>query len=215
MTPGGSVIVWNSLVDHSLEVCRIERDGPLWRFEGIAVLVEDVIPVSLTYSLEIDRGAGRTDFVGRLAMGRGPEQRLVVAGTSGGEWRVSESPGDPTIVPALHGACCIDLGWTPLTNTFALWHLDLPIGGSGEITAAWVPFPALSPEPARQWYTRLSDRRYRYEQPGIDFRADLDVDEDGFVVRYGTIWEQVPVDLGGSPVGRQTGQSTPSGRTTK
>ncbi len=192
MTPD-TVIVWTSRIDHSLEVCRLASNGPVWRIEGNAVLVESAHPMSLTYRVDIGRESGYTQFDGRLRGGVAPERRLRVCGGPRDDWRVGATAAEPLNAPELRGACCIDLGWTPLTNTFAIWHLDLPIGGSREITAAWVPFPVLTLEPASQRYTRLSDRHYRYEQPDIGFSAVLEVDERGFVLTYGTIWERVPI----------------------
>jgi len=192
------VIVWHSLVDHSLEMCWIKRVGPTWGFSGSAVLVEDDVPVSLSYTLDLDISARSTRFDGRFRLGSVPEQSLTLDGIAGGNWH---SGGDAHAVsqhPPLVGPSCIDLGWTPLTNTFAIWHLDLAIGASAEITTAWMPFPRLTFESSQQRYTRLTERRYRYDQAAIDFTAELEVDDDGVVQRYGDIWEQIPFQRGQS-----------------
>ncbi len=193
MTSEGRVIVWKSLIDHSLEICRITRDGPSWTFEGSAVMIDGELPISLFYALEIVTAAKSTRFNGRFRLGSAPEQALTLDGIAGGDWHIGGEAHASLPPPLLDGACCIDLGWTPLTNTFAIWRLDLAIGASAEITTAWLPFPRLSFEPSLQRYTRLTERRYRYEQAAIDFGADLDVDDDGFVLRYGDIWEQIPL----------------------
>ena len=50
MTDGAKVIVWNSLIDHSIEVCRLARDRALWRIDGAFVprcgSIWEQIPVS-------------------------------------------------------------------------------------------------------------------------------------------------------------------------
>jgi hypothetical protein len=57
---------------------------------------------------------------------------------------------------------------------------------------AWVSAPALTVRPMRQGYTRLADRRYRFENlDGTGFRADLTVDEQGVVVDYDGVFRRV------------------------
>jgi hypothetical protein len=50
------------------------------------------------------------------------------------------------------------------------------------ITAAWVLLPSLAVVASEQSYTVLGDNRVRYASGS--FRADLDLDEHQFVVRY-------------------------------
>lgn len=155
--------------------------------------MEGALPVSVSYSVEVEPARSTVDFRGTFRLGLRPLRSLTLARGHADEWLTTLDDAAPTTDAPLAGACCIDLGWTPLTNTFAIWHLDLPIGGGGEIVAAWVPFPDLTPAPAAQRYTRTGERRYRYEQAAIDFSADIEVDADGFALRYGDIWERVPV----------------------
>jgi uncharacterized protein len=97
----------------------------------------------------------------------------------------------PVAVPAIAGCLDVDLAFTPATNILPLRRLGLAAGESGEMTAAWVRFPALSIEPLPQRYTRLDARRVRYESRGGAFTAELEVDELGLVVRYPPLWERV------------------------
>lgn len=182
-------IVWKSLIDHSLEICWLGHDGPNWTFEGSATLVEGLVPFAIRYVLKLDRSTGQTRFDGWIRSGSATEREIIVSGSPGAEWRIEGGDGDGA--DTLASGTCIDLGWTPLTNTFSIWRLDLAVGESTDIINAWVPFPEFVLKPAAQRYTRIDERRYRYEQPEIDFAADLDVDEQGFVCRYEGIWEAV------------------------
>lgn len=92
-------------------------------------------------------------------------------------------------VPAVDGCIDIDIGVTPSTNTLPIRRLSLGVGESREVTAAWLRFPELSLEPLVQRYTRLAERTYLYESPS--FRAELEVDGDGVVTRYGDVWSVV------------------------
>ena len=180
-------IVWSSLIDHSLEICWIDNDGPSWTLEGAATLVEDELPFSITYTLHTDRLTGRTRFDANVRSGTTATRAIKVTGSPDSKWQIDRGDGnDPE---QLESGTCIDLGWTPLTNTFSIWRLDLAVGESAEIVNAWVPFPEFILRSSVQQYTRTGERQYRYEQPEIDFTADLDIDEHGFVRRYGDIWK--------------------------
>ena len=78
----------------------------------------------------------------------------------------------------------MDLGIGASTNTLPMRRLSLPVGGATEVHAAWVRFPDLELERLPQRYTRLADRRYRYESLDSGFTAELDVDDLGLVVLY-------------------------------
>jgi hypothetical protein len=82
----------------------------------------------------------------------------------------------------------IDLGFSPLTNTLPIRRLNLEIGASAPVRAAWVPVPGFDLLPLEQVYRRLDVSRYRYESGGGRFVADLDVDEEGLVLEYPRFW---------------------------
>jgi len=91
----------------------------------------------------------------------------------------SEEPG------RLTDALDVDLYASPLTNTLPIRRLGLlgqPAGTTRTITAAWILLPSLAVLPLEQTYTVLAEGQLRYSSNG--FTADLDIDEDGLVVRY-------------------------------
>jgi hypothetical protein len=85
----------------------------------------------------------------------------------------------------LEPALDIDLSGSPLTNTLPVRRLDLLRARPGterRLIVAWVLLPTLEVVPAEQGYTALGDNRVRYTSG--DFTAELELDDDGFVVRY-------------------------------
>jgi hypothetical protein len=94
---------------------------------------------------------------------------------------------------ALHGLTDVDLGFSPVTNTLPIRRLDPAIGESVAVTAAWVRFPELTIEPLPQRYTRLAERRYRYESAGGAFVAEIEVDDLGLVTTYEGGWRRSAV----------------------
>jgi hypothetical protein len=83
----------------------------------------------------------------------------------------------------------VDLSFTPATNTLPIRRLGLAVGEEAEIAVAWLVWPELRFERARQRYTRLAEDRYRYTQD--DFEAELTVDKEGLVLEYEGLWRAV------------------------
>ncbi|HET7028007.1 MAG TPA: putative glycolipid-binding domain-containing protein [Candidatus Limnocylindrales bacterium] len=105
-----------------------------------------------------------------------------------GNWTV-----DGRRVRTLKGCTDVDLGISPSTNTLPIRRLNLGVGRSKEIKAAWLLFPGLTVEKAAQTYTRLDEFTYRYTSG--TFEAELVVDDDGLVARYAD-WRRTGVASG-------------------
>ena len=176
-------LVWTYRRFPGMEVCGLWRrrddagaDG--WALRGSSVCLIDGVPTEVRYRVLTDGGWRTTAaHVGVVAGGEKRGLRLHVDGSGG--W----FDGDREI-PSVRGCVDVDLGLGASTNTLPVRRLGLEVGGSAELTAAWVRFPDLAVEPLRQRYTRLAEHRYRYESVESGFTADLDVDGLGLVLRY-------------------------------
>lgn len=122
-----------------------------------------------------------------------------------GRWtcrRVAE-PGDPRPgVPdpaALAGALDCDLVSSALFNMMPIARSGLHRRpGRQDFLMAWVSIPDLQVTPARQKYGQV--------RPGVvsfasedGFTADIEVDDDGYPLRYPTVALRVPDALGSAP----------------
>lgn len=83
----------------------------------------------------------------------------------------------------------LDLSFTPATNLLSLRRLDLKLGESAEVTAAWLQYPDPGLTALRQRYHRLPNGRYAYQCPDLPFEAILEVTPEGFVGSYPPLWE--------------------------
>jgi uncharacterized protein len=93
-------------------------------------------------------------------------------------------------LPEIGGCLDVDLAVTPATNTLPISRLNLGIGMSESVTAAWIKFPELELQLLSQRYTRTAENIYRYESdPG--FSADIVVDDLGLVIDYPGGWERI------------------------
>jgi len=169
------------------EHCTIStRDAGL-SLVGTVLGAEGGLPVRIEYRVLAD-GAGLTTAA-HIRYYRGFAQRqLSLARDARGKWTVNGSPA-----PGLRGCTDVDLGCTPSTNTLPIRRLRLGIGRSQTVRAAWVRFPELAVERADQTYARLDEFTYRYTSGA--FGAELVVDDEGVVARYGE-WARTGVAAG-------------------
>ncbi|PYX20414.1 MAG: hypothetical protein DMG82_22420 [Acidobacteria bacterium] len=84
----------------------------------------------------------------------------------------------------------VDLALTPATNTLPIRRLNLQVGRSESVIAAWVKFPELTVQPLSQHYTRLGKDTYRYES-NTGFSAEIVVDDLGLVTTYPGGWDRI------------------------
>ncbi|WP_319459794.1 putative glycolipid-binding domain-containing protein [Micromonospora sp. RTP1Z1] len=182
-----------------------DRQGLAARGTALAV---DPIPYTCRYQLTIgpDWAATRLEAEAEGA-GWSRSVRLERAGDG---WRVragEEGDLDAALRAAGHApaglpgtddpdrladALDIDLGGSPLFNTLPLRRLNLrraPADMARRVTVAWVLVPSLVVVSAEQVYTSLGPGRVRFASD--TFTADLDVDADGFVVRYPGLAERI------------------------
>jgi hypothetical protein len=173
-----------------------------------SVLAVDPIPYSCRYQLTTGPDWATTRLEVE-AEGAG-WLRNVRLERAGGRWRVTtgeqgdldaalRAAGHP--VAGLPGtddpdrlaeAVDVDLGGSAPFNILPIRRLGLtraaPETGH-RITVAWVLVPSLTVVPAEQVYTALGPGRIRFTSD--TFTADLDVDPDGWVVRYPGLAERI------------------------
>ena len=114
---------------------------------------------------------------------------LTLESTEQGEWKSSGK-----LIPSVSGCIDIDLSVSPITNTLPIRRLNLAIGESAAVSAAWVRFPDLNVEMLSQTYGRISNNRYQY-QSSTGFRTEIEVDDLGLVVNYPPAWERVATSV--------------------
>lgn len=102
---------------------------------------------------------------------------------------------DETHLDALDGVRDVDVFLTPATNTIPIRRLDLKIGNAVHVPTVYVSLDQhdrLVASRLDQRYERIDDSTYHYtsfEEDGrVAFRAELLVDADGVVERYGDLW---------------------------
>lgn len=174
--------LWRRLDAPGHEACRLDRVADGWTLDGSAAFAHDGRPCSLAYSVRCD-DAWRTSFARVRGWVGDDEVRALVARGDDGRWRL-----DDREVEAVAGCVDVDLNFSPSTNLLPIRRLALAVGETATVRAAWLRFPSFALEPLEQTYTRLDERRYRYESAGGRFVAEVTVDAAGLVVDYAGIW---------------------------
>ncbi len=148
------------------------------RLQGVAALPLGDTPCHIDYDVSIDRQWRPSEARATIATPSGVREMVLRSDHADG-WELDGVP-----VSHLEGCGDVDLDWTPATNTVPIRRLDLEVGETRIITAAWVRFPELDVVSNAQRYTRLADDRWRYRSGDYDFELVTDP-TTGLVLRYG------------------------------
>jgi len=186
-------LVWRGVEEWLTESAAVDLSEDGLRAIGTQLGAEPA-PFRVDYRLEAP-----DDFVTRelelTATGEGWRRHLVLRHDGSGGWSAEveddgEVPGGPWAgeLPDLSEARDIDIQNSPLTNTMPILRHGFREGGSREFVMAFVFTPALRVEASRQAYehVRKADGGavVRYLSLEGDFRADLELDEEGLLVFY-------------------------------
>ena len=176
-------IVWrrNDWPGHEAALVREREAG--WELSGTAVFVYETRGCRLDYVVACDVGWRTVTAQVEGWVGDDPVHVAITVDTQG-RWWMNERE-----VPAVAGAVDVDLNFSPSTNLLPIRRLQLAVGQSAPVRAAWLRFPSFALEPFDQTYIRLGPQAYRYESAG-GFAANLAIDGVGFVTRYGDVWER-------------------------
>lgn len=182
-------LVWKNLPLDGRDYCGLWQVSDGWLLKGTVVGIlknqeKDQQPVRASYEVYCDENWLTHRVQVERTIG-GDVKTLNLNVESRGVWR---SAGQE--LPALRGCDDVDLALTAATNTVAIRHLNLEVGSSASIIAAWVRFPDLTVQPLSQRYTRLRTDTYRY-QSNTGFAADITVDDLGLVILYPGVWERM------------------------
>jgi hypothetical protein len=176
---------WRSWNGGHQEQLRLGWEGGGWTADGvISGCAEGSASRAVHYAIRVDDTWTLRQF---LLFRDSDEPDLWLAHDGAGKW--GEVNGAERF--DLEGCTDIDLGCTPFTNTLPIRRLGLAVGESAEITAAWVDVETLLVVASPQRYTRLEERRWRFEALSSGFVAELEVDEHGLVLDYPDLFRRV------------------------
>lgn len=176
-------VLWHGIVLPGHEACRLFSQDSYWYLEGTAVFSNEQQPCHLAYQLICDNSwqtisAEVEGWLGKTLIG------VQIKTNPAQEWWLNGVEQ-----PDMKGCTDIDLNFSPSTNLLPIRRLNLAIGETAEVNAAWLRFPSFQLELLSQQYRRLDETTYRYESAGGQFVADLKVHPSGFVIEYPGLWQ--------------------------
>jgi uncharacterized protein len=178
-------VVWKNLFIDGRDYCALWHTDDGWLLRGTVVgVLKDHGPMFANYSVYCDENW----LTHRVEVERttgSDVKSLTLTVESRGVWRNSGQE-----VAAVRGCDDVDLALTPTTNSLPIRRLNLQVGKSESIIAAWIRFPELTVQRLSQRYTRLSSNLYRYES-NTGFSAEIVVDDLGLVMTYTGGWERM------------------------
>jgi uncharacterized protein len=174
-------VLWQGLISPSLERLILRQTDHGFELSGLILQAHAGRPYVVRYSVEVDAAWTAPSLM--LEIEDGESRSLRLASSAGGAWT-----RDGRALP-LPNCVDVDIEWSPSTNTLPLRRLGLSVGQRTSVTAAWVRLPSLEVEPLQQSYERLETSRYRYRAGS--FTADLTVDDESLITRYGANWQAV------------------------
>jgi hypothetical protein len=175
-------ILWQGFVLSGCEACRLFAQDSYWHLEGTAVFSHEQQPCRLAYQVICDNAwqtvyAEVEGWLGKTIIG------VQIKTNPAQDWWLNGVEQADT-----KGCTDIDLNFSPATNLLPIRRLNLAIGETATVKAAWLRFPSFRLELLLQEYHRLDETTYRYESGGGRFVVDLKVNKSGFVIEYPGIW---------------------------
>jgi len=184
------VLIWRGLDAWRSEYCDATLYADRLLARGIQIGVEP-LPYRLTYALDTAAGFDTAHLTVDSA-GEGWSRRLDLTREPDGGWHVSADAAGDADLPDPGGdvadfaeARDCDLGFCPLTNTMPIVREGLMEGrGPFDYVMSWVSVPDLRVIRSEQRYEPIDGHRVRYVSGERTFVAELELDENGFVLRY-------------------------------
>lgn len=176
-------ILWRGFVLPGHETCRLFFLHSEWHVEGTVVFSHEQQPCQLNYrvicnSVWQTRSAKISGWIGNRVID------LEIKVNPSGHWWLNRAEQ-----PDVMGCIDLDLNFSPSTNLLPIRRLNLTVGQTAEVRAAWLRFPSFTLEMLPQQYHRLDETTYRYESAGGQFVTDLKVNRSGLIINYPGIWQ--------------------------
>jgi uncharacterized protein len=174
-------VFWKRSDEYSLEYCTLSKDEKSWQLSGTLILIARDEPLKVDYSATCDTHWETREAEVSVSRREGSARTMKIRVDLSRRWWVQgREQGE------LRDCVDLDIGLTPSTNTIPIRRLNLAVGESKELGVSWIKFPEFRADRARQKYTRVTEKEYKYESG--TFAANLLVDDLGLVVSYGNIW---------------------------
>ena len=155
---------------------------PGCQLNGHTAAVENNEAWAVRYTVVLD-GAWTTTRAHVWGSSATGDREVQLVSDGAGHWEI-----DGITAPRLNGCLDVDLESSACTNTIPVHRLQLSVGRSADVPAAYVRAADLRVERLEQHYRRVEDdgdrQRYEYRCPAFEFECQLVYDASGLVLDY-------------------------------
>ena len=175
-------IVWKALAWEGIERCNIQHANGRYIVSSRIQGEISEKPFDFEYDLQIDEQWR----IVAVQIGSSPHDRQIIdlQTDANGNWSNSQS----IALPDFFGCMDIDISLSPFTNTLPIRRLDYKDRRKHDIAVVYIDLPSGHLKRMRQWYEKVGDRIYRYEDE-TGYVNIITVDEYGFVMNYPGLFE--------------------------
>ena len=176
-------IRWEGLEHKSLENCTLTETDNGVAITSIITGQVNNQAIKISYKILTDT-LWRTYFV-EINVISGRNEKIILLEKKGAYWLVNNA-----IDHRFDGCVDIDISLTPFTNTLPIRRLVFDGQLSNRIEVIYIDIIADIIIPVRQYYTKISDSVYLYENEKSTFKAELKTDPYGLVIEYPKLFRE-------------------------
>lgn len=176
-------ITWEGLEYRSLENCTLTETDNGVAVTSIITCQVNNQATKILYKILTDT-LWETYFVEINVILGGNEKTLLLE-KKGDHWLVNNK-----IDHRFDGCVDIDISLTPFTNTLPIRRLVFIGQLSNRIEVIYIDIIADLIIPVRQYYTKISNSVYLYENEKSTFKAELKTDPYGLVIEYPKLFRE-------------------------
>ncbi len=178
-------IVWKGIDDGTMEYCRIQYNRDAILVASAITGHSGDIPVQIDYNIKLTNDWNVQSFTVNSNIDN--VTNVFALHTDGkGTWfnEIQE-------LQDFRGCYDIDIVFTPFTNSLPVNRLSFSDNETKAIDVVYINALEASMTRKQQFYTRLDEHIYHFENNEHDFVADIEMDSDGLVVSYPGLFERV------------------------
>ncbi|QJB31284.1 putative glycolipid-binding domain-containing protein [Chitinophaga oryzae] len=178
-------VVWQATLWPATEFLTVTKQEHNNLVKGIINGCTDADPFSIQYEIEVTPEWKVSSFHIRRD-GLQPTA-LKLTSDLNGHW----FDKDGNHIEAFDDCTDIDISLTPFTNTLPIRRLTFEQGERKLLQMLYIKLPEFELQKLSQYYTKMEDRLYLYENGDSGFRAELPIDENGIVKDYPGLFTRI------------------------
>jgi len=175
-------LLWTGREYYSLENCLVTDKTSGAEVNSVIIGYYDEKIYKIEYRI-ITNQNWETVFFEIISQHSNQTQSIRFEGDGKGNWVSNHKQADQ-----FTGCIDIDIPLTPFTNTLPIRRLNLSQNQTQEIKVIYCDLLEQQVKVVCQRYTCLSNTEYHYENVPNDFEATIEVDNDGFVIDYPSLF---------------------------